>query len=97
MATDRLPDRKQEGLTAPLQGYLDTRGKTSSLWSGRVSLTGKGADPNMNRIWNIRILKVRPHGQKFSRTTWYNMVVRHKTCRGCGSVDSKGDVCRATF
>ncbi len=25
---------------------------------------------------------VRPHRQKFSRTTWYNMVVRHKTCRG---------------
>ncbi len=42
-------------------------------------------------------LKVRPHGQKFSRTTWYNMVVRHKTCYGRGSVDSMGDVCRATF
>ncbi len=41
--------------------------------------------------------KVRPHGQKFSRTTWYNMVVRHKTCRGRGSVDGMGDVCRATF
>ncbi len=33
-------------------------------------------------------VKVRPHGQKFSRTTWYNMVVRHKMCRGGGSVDS---------
>ncbi len=41
------------------------------------------------------LLKVRPHGQKFSRTKWYNMVVRHKTCRG--SVDGMGDVCRATF
>ncbi len=41
------------------------------------------------------MLKVRPYGQKFSRTTWYNMVVRHKTCRG--SVDGMGDVCRATF
>ncbi len=40
-------------------------------------------------------LKARPHGQKFSRTTWYNMVVRHKTCRG--SVDGMGDVCRAAF
>ncbi len=40
-------------------------------------------------------LKVRPDGQKCSRTTWYNMVVRHKTCRG--SVDGVGDVCRATF
>ncbi len=37
---------------------------------------------------------MRPHGQKFSRTTWYYMVVRPKTCRG--SVDSRGDVCRAT-
>ncbi len=26
-------------------------------------------------------LKVRPRRQKVSRTTWYNMVVRHKTCR----------------
>ncbi len=34
-------------------------------------------------------VKVRPHGQKFSRTTWYNMVVRHKMCRG--SVDNRGD------
>ncbi len=42
-------------------------------------------------------LKVRPHRQKFSRTTWYNMVVWHKTCRGCSSVDGMGDVCRATF
>ncbi len=41
-------------------------------------------------------VKVRPHGQKVSRTTWY-MVVRHKTCRGCGGVDGRGDVCRATF
>ncbi len=40
-------------------------------------------------------IKVRPHRQKFSHTTWYNMVVRYKTCRG--SVDSMGDVCRATF
>ncbi len=40
-------------------------------------------------------IKVRTHGQKFSRTTWYNMVVRHKTCRG--SVDGLGDVCRVTF
>ncbi len=41
---------------------------------------------------NVLILiKVRPHGQKFSRRTWY-MVVRHKTCRGCGSVDGMGDV-----
>ncbi len=38
-------------------------------------------------------LKVRPHEQKFSRTTWYNMVVRHKTCRG--SVDGMGDMCHA--
>ncbi len=44
---------------------------------------------------NCRKLKVRPHGQKFSRTTWYNMVVRHKTCRG--SVDGMDDVCRVTF
>ncbi len=43
------------------------------------------------------IVKVRPHGRKFSRTTWYNKVVRHKTCRGRGSVDGMGDVCRATF
>ncbi len=42
-------------------------------------------------------VKVRPHGQKFSRTTWYNLVVRHKTCCGRGSVDGMGDVCRATF
>ncbi len=42
-------------------------------------------------------LKVRPHGQKFSCMTWYNMVVRHKTCRGRGSVDGIGDVCCATF
>ncbi len=34
------------------------------------------------------ILKVRPHGQKFSRMTWYNIVV---------SVDGMGNVCRATF
>ncbi len=40
-------------------------------------------------------VKVRPRGQKFSRTTWYNMVVRHKMCRG--SVDGMGDVFRATF
>ncbi len=40
---------------------------------------------------------MRPHGQKFSHTTWYNMVVRHKTCRGCGSVDGMGDMRRATF
>ncbi len=42
-------------------------------------------------------LKVRPHGQKFSGTTWYIMVVRHKTCRGRVSVDGMGDMCRATF
>ncbi len=35
-------------------------------------------------------LKMRPHGQKFGCTTWYNMVVRHKTCRGRGSVDGMG-------
>ncbi len=40
---------------------------------------------------------MRPHGQKFSRTTWYNMVVQHKMCHGRGSVDGMGDVCRATF
>ncbi len=46
---------------------------------------------------NYLPVKVRPHRQKFSRTTWYNMVMRHrhKTC--CGSVDGMGDVCRATF
>ncbi len=42
-------------------------------------------------------IKVRPHGQKFSRKTWYNMVVRHKMCHGRGSVDGMGDVCSATF
>ncbi len=42
-ATDRLLDPKWEGLTAPLQGYSDIRGKTPSLWSGRVSLIGKKA------------------------------------------------------
>ncbi len=41
-------------------------------------------------------LQVRPHGQKFNRRTWYNIVVRHKTCRGCGSVDSIRDVCRVS-
>ncbi len=40
-------------------------------------------------------VKVRPHGQKFSCTTWYNMVVQHKTWRG--SVDGMGDVCHVTF
>ncbi len=40
-------------------------------------------------------VKVRLHGQKFSRTTWYNMVVQHKMCRSC--VDGMGDVCCATF
>ncbi len=30
-------------------------------------------------VWTV---KVRPHGQQFSRTTLYNKVVRHKTCRG---------------
>ncbi len=29
-------------------------------------------------------IKVRPYGQKFSRTTWYNMVMRHKTCHDRG-------------
>ncbi len=40
-------------------------------------------------------IKVRPHGQKFSHTICYNMVVLHKMCRGC--VDGMGDVCHATF
>ncbi len=48
-------------------------------------------------ITNMSSFKVCPHGQKFSRTTWYNMVVRHKMCRGCGSVCGMGNVCRATF
>ncbi len=42
-----------------------------------------------------KCLKVHPRGQKFSRTTWYNMVVRYKMCRG--NVDGMRDVCRATF
>ncbi len=63
--------------------------------------------PNVNRtsivcnltcrdtVVAVEAVKVRPHGQKFSRRTWYNMVVRHKTCRG--SADGTGNVCRATF
>ncbi len=58
-----------------------------------VSNTGRNLS-----VWKMfNLLKVRPHGQKFSRKTWYNMVVRHKTCRGRGSVDGMGDVYRATF
>ncbi len=45
--------------------------------------------------FEIGSVKVRPHRQKFSGTTCYNMVVQHKTCHG--SVDGMGDVCRATF
>ncbi len=45
-----------------------------------------------NSVLPTRRLKVHPHGQKFSRTTWYNEVVRHKTCCGRGSVDGMGDV-----
>ncbi len=33
-------------------------------------------------IFTLTNLKVRPHGQKFSCTTWYNMVVLHRTFRG---------------
>ncbi len=32
---------------------------------------------------SIQCIKVRPYGQKFSRTTWFNMVVRHKTWLPC--------------
>ncbi len=56
------------------------------LWNGTMLQTD---------VTHYSYFKVRPHGQKFSRTTWYNMVVRHKPCRG--SVDGMGDVCRATF
>ncbi len=34
------------------------------------------------KVWIYLRIKVRPHGQQFSRTTRYNKVVRHKTCRG---------------
>ncbi len=44
-----------------------------------------------NSSMRFPLLKVRPHGQKFIRTTWYNMVVRHKVCHGRGSVDGRGD------
>ncbi len=62
----------------------------------------KLSDENVIMVFLLSVLpslciKVHPHGQKFSRTTWYNMVVRHKTCCGWGSVDGMGDVCRATF
>ncbi len=43
----------------------------------------------------VLTIKVRPHGQKFSRTIWYNMVVRRKTFRG--NVDGMGYMCCATF
>ncbi len=50
--TNRLPDPKWAGLSSPLQGYLDTRGKTPSLWSGHACLIGKGTDP---KIWDPKI------------------------------------------
>ncbi len=51
--------------------------------------------PFKSAKYEIWIVKVRPHGQKFSSTTWYNMVMRHKMCRG--SVDGMGNVCHAAF
>ncbi len=56
------------------------------------------SSPTLKELFDLRALfrvKVRPRGQKFSRTTWYNIVVRHKKCRD--SVDGMGDVCLATF
>ncbi len=37
---------------------------------------------DISRTICVSTLKVRPHGQKLSRTTWYYMVVRHRTCHG---------------
>ncbi len=70
----------------------DAQGEWGQNDQNRISAKNRWKRHVATPYWS---LKARSHGQKFSHMTWYNMVVRHKTCRG--SVDCMADVCCATF